>query len=394
MHDSSHAADAGILQGVRVLELGQVLAGPFAGAIFADLGAEVLKIERVEGGDDARRMGRDFRHGDAHTFHVFNRGKRSLALDLTSTEGQQAFERLVATVDILIHNLRPGVVGKLGIDGESLCARHPRLIYCEISAFGHVGPLCQSPGYEPLIQAYSGLSSTNGGPDDPPIRMGASVCDQGTGMWAAIGALSMLQRRHLTGRGGVVQASLLETAMVWNAQKADAYQNEGKLPEKHATGHPGLVPYESFDTADLPILICCGNDRLFAKLATLLGRADWIGDARYATNRARLQHKDALLAELIPILRTETRQTWRTRLDQAGVPCSPVHTIPEALEQPQLQALALIQPVPGEDFKLTGLPVSFDGQRPALRHGAPRLGQDNAAFGLPPAPAPRSDEQP
>ena len=373
----------GVLDGVRVLELGQVLAGPFAGAIFADLGAEVVKVERVDGGDDARRMGPAFRHGDALNFQVFNRGKQSVALDLKSADGLAAFERLAAEADIFIHNLRPGVPKALGIDGPSLCARHPRLIYCEISAFGSAGPMALRPGYEPLIQAFSGLSSTNGGPDDPPLRAGASVCDQGTGMWAVIGALAMLHRRQGTGRGGILSASLLETALVWNGQKADAYVNEGRLPDRHRSGHPGFVPYEAFDTADAPLLICCGNDRLFTKLAAELGRPDWPADERFATNRARLAHKAALMAELEPLLRQRPRAEWTARLEAAGVPCAPIHTVPEALEHPQVQALGVLQAVPGEDFRLTALPFSIDGERPALHAGAPRLGQQNALHGIP-----------
>ena len=373
----------GVLDGVRVLELGQVLAGPFAGAIFADLGAEVVKVERVDGGDDARRMGPAFRHGDALNFQVFNRGKQSVALDLKSADGLAAFERLAAEADIFIHNLRPGVPKALGIDGPSLCARHPRLIYCEISAFGSAGPMALRPGYEPLIQAFSGLSSTNGGPDDPPLRAGASVCDQGTGMWAVIGALAMLHRRQGTGRGGILSASLLETALVWNGQKADAYVNEGRLPDRHRSGHPGFVPYEAFDTADAPLLICCGNDRLFTKLAAELGRPDWPADERFATNRARLAHKAALMAELEPLLRQRPRAEWTARLEAAGVPCAPIHTVPEALEHPQVQALGVLQSVPGEDFRLTALPFTIDGERPALHAGAPRLGEHNALHGIP-----------
>ena len=373
----------GVLDGVRVLELGQVLAGPFAGAIFADLGAEVVKVERVDGGDDARRMGPAFRHGDALNFQVFNRGKQSVALDLKSAEGLAAFERLAAEADIFIHNLRPGVPKALGIDGPSLCARHPRLIYCEISAFGSAGPMALRPGYEPLIQAFSGLSSTNGGPDDPPLRAGASVCDQGTGMWAVIGALAMLHRRQNTGGGGILSASLLETALVWNGQKADAFVNEGRLPDRHRSGHPGFVPYEAFDTADAPLLICCGNDRLFTKLAAELGRPDWPADERFATNRARLAHKAALMAELEPLLRQRPRAEWTARLEAAGVPCAPIHTVPEALAHPQVQALGVLQAVPGEDFRLTALPFTIDGERPALHAGAPRLGQHNALHGIP-----------
>ena len=289
----------GPLHGLRVIELGQILAGPFAGAIFADLGAEVLKIERVDGGDDGRRMGPVFRGGDALSFHLFNRGKKSLALNLKSEAGLAAFEQLVASADILIHNLRPGVTQDMGIDGPSLCQRHPRLIYGEISAFGHTGPMQSRPGYEPLLQAFSGLSSTNGGPDDPPMRLGASVVDQGTGMWVVIGTLAMLQQRHHTGRGGVLHSSLLETALTWNAQKSEALIHEGREPMRHASGHSGFVPYEAFETLDGPLLICCGNDRLFAKLAEVVGQAPWAEDVRFATNRARISHKDLLLQNLL-----------------------------------------------------------------------------------------------
>lgn len=377
------SAAAAPLAGVRVVELGQVLAGPFAGAILADLGAEVIKVERIEGGDDARRMGMAFRHDDALVFHIFNRGKRSVALDLRSEAGRASLEQLLAQADICIHNLRPDVPRALGIDGPALCARHPRLIYGEISAFGHLGPMAMRPGYEPLVQAFSGLSSTNGGPDDPPLRSGASVCDQGSGMWLVIGVLAMLHQRAQTGRGGLLQTSLLETALVWNGQKSDAYLNEGRLPERHRSGHPGFVPYEAFDTADGPLLICCGNDRLFAKLAEAVDRRHWLDDARFVTNRARLANKAAMLAELAPLLKMRRRAEWVERLEAAGVPCAPINGVPEALNDPQVQALGLLAQVPGEDFRLTASPLSFDGQRPAIAAPAPRLGEHNAHYGLP-----------
>jgi formyl-CoA transferase len=339
--DTSTSPHPGPLNGLRVIELGQILAGPFAGAIFADLGAEVLKIERVDGGDDGRRMGPVFRGGDALNFHLFNRGKKSLALDLKSETGLAAFEQLVASADILIHNLRPGVTEDMGIDGPSLCQRHPRLIYGEISAFGHTGPMKLRPGYEPLLQAFSGLSSTNGGPDDPPMRLGASVVDQGTGMWVVIGTLAMLQQRHRTGRGGVLHSSLLETALTWNAQKSEALIHEGREPMRHASGHSGFVPYEAFDTLDGPLLICCGNDRLFAKLAQVVGHAHWAADERFATNRARIAHKETLLHELRAAMRTQSRAHWQDRFLAVGVPCSPVHTVAEALAQEQARAFPI-----------------------------------------------------
>ena len=204
-------------------------------------------------------------------------------------------------------------------------------------------------------------------------------------MWAVIGALSLLQQRHRTGRGGLVQASLLETALVWNAQRADAFALTGEMPPRHASGHPSLVPYEAFDAADGPLLICCGNDRLFAKLAQELGQAHWSADPRFATNRARLANKAALFEQLCPLLRAGPRDRWIERFEAVGVPCSPILTVPEVLRQPQVQAMGLSQPVAGDDFALTGLPLSFDGVRPAIRRGAPRLGADNGAYGMPPA---------
>jgi formyl-CoA transferase len=366
------------LAGLTVVELGQVLAGPFAGAIFADLGAEVIKIERPEVGDDARQMGPPFRDGDSLAFQVFNRGKQSVVVDLKTPQGLAALDAIVAGADILVHNLRPGVPESLGLDGATLCARHPRLIYCGMSAFGHTGPLAQRPGYEPLLQAWSGLSSINGEPDGPPIRSGASICDQGTGMWIVIGALSLLHRRTLTGRGGVVQGSLAETALAWIAQKGDAFANEGKLPERHASGHPSFVPYEAFDGSDGPFLLCVGNDRLFVKFAQVLGRPDWPADARFRSNRDRLVNKAELLGQIRAVLRTRPRADWMAALEAAGVPCAPIHSVPEALAQPQVAALGIVQAVPGTDFALTGLPLSFDGERPAIRGPAPALGADTA----------------
>lgn len=365
---------SGILAGLRVIELGQVLAGPFAGAILADLGAEVTKIEKPEGGDDARQMGRPFRHGDALLFHDFNRGKGSITLDLKSPGGIEALHALLQDADILLHNLRAGVPEALGIGAEAVCARHPRLIYCAISAFGEFGPLRDRPGYEPLLQAYCGLSSITGAPDGPPVRMGASVVDQGTGMWTVIGALAALRRRELTGRGGVVTTSLFETAVLWAGQKLSEYVNEGRAPQRHASGHPAFVPYQAFDTADGPLLVCCGNDRLFQKFCAQLGRPEWPENPRFARNRARLDHQDELLPMIAEVLAGRPRAEWLARLAGAGVPCAPINSIAELAEDEQLTASGLLQPVPGEDFSLVAMPVSFDGERPRIARGAPRLG--------------------
>jgi crotonobetainyl-CoA:carnitine CoA-transferase CaiB-like acyl-CoA transferase len=365
-----------VLDGVVVVEVGQILSAPYAAAIFSDLGAEVVKVERP-GGDDGRSMGPAFRNGDSMNFHIFNRGKKSVQLDLRAEEGRRHFDSLLARCDILIHNLRPGVPDDLGMSGEALCKQYPRLVYCEISAFGHAGPMSRKPGYEPLAQAYGGLMTINGGPDDPPSRMGASVCDQGAGMWAVIGSLSLLRQRDRTGTGGIVQTSLFETALGWAVQRTDAYRNQGVLLDKHASGHPNLVPYQSFDAADGAFLICAGNDRLFARLATALGHAEWLADSRFITNRERLMHRTELIGLIQPILLEKSRAHWISQLEAVGVPCSPIHTIPEVVALPQTEALGMVSTVPGEDYSLTCLPLTINGERPRVRRGPPRLGEHN-----------------
>jgi formyl-CoA transferase len=256
---------------------------------------------------------------------------------------------------------------------ESVTALHPRLIYCAMGAFGHKGPLAHRPGYEPLFQAFAGLSSITGEPGGPPVRMGASVVDQRTGMWTVIGALAALQQRARTGRGCVVNTSLFETAIMWAGQKISAYVNLGQAPVRHASGHPNFVPYQAFDTADGPLLVCCGNDRLFRKFADVVQRPDWPADPRFATNRLRLANKAALLPEIEGALLRHPRAALAEALIAAGVPCSPVNSIAEVLAEPQTAAMQMLQPVPGEDFSLVAMPLSFDGERPKIRHGAPRL---------------------
>jgi formyl-CoA transferase len=196
-------------------------------------------------------------------------------------------------------------------------------------------------------------------------------------MWAVIGVLSMLEKRRHTDRGGVVNASLLETALVWNGQHSEAYLNQQQLPVRHASGHPNFVPYEAFDTRDGPLLICCGNDRLFAKLCAVLGQTQWPSDPRFVSNRQRIENKAALFELLRPILLTQSRLHWEVAFEAEGVPCSPIHSLPEALAHPQVAALGMRQAVAGEDFSLTGLPLSFDGVRPAISSAAPVLGANN-----------------
>ncbi|MEO3387921.1 CoA transferase [Mesorhizobium sp. CAU 1741] len=365
-----------LLEGVKVIELGQNLAGPFAGEILADLGATVVKVEKPEGGDDARRWGPPVSDDASAAFHAMNRNKLSVVLDLTIAEDRQKLERLIAESDMLIHNLRPGVMHRLGLGPAETTARHPRLIYCDMGAFGHVGPLKDRPGYEPLMQAFSGLISANGHPDGPPARLGASVVDLGTGMWTVIGALAALFRRGTTGTGCVINTSLFETALLWCGFHLVTYMTGGGLPVRHGTGHPLLVPYQAFETANGPLVIAAGNDRLFKRLAEVLGHPEWGTDPRFLTNEDRSRNRDVLLPMVAEAVAGCTKEDLSERLEAAGMPCAPIHTVDEVLAHPQTQALEILQQAPGMDLRLVGMPISFDGERPAHRKNAPALGED------------------
>jgi crotonobetainyl-CoA:carnitine CoA-transferase CaiB-like acyl-CoA transferase len=373
------------LDGIRVVEIGQNIAGPHASAILASLGADVLKVERPEGGDDARGWGPPFWRGMATTFHAMNRDKRAITLDLKDPAAIAWLKAYLADADVLVQNLRPGVMDELGLDAGTLLALNPRLVYCSLWAFGHTGPMQRQPGYEPMIQAFAGMFSVNGTEDGPPARVGMQVLDLGTGVWAALGCIAALFRRHSTGRGGVVDTSLLETAIGWLGVIFTGFNATGQQPPRHRSGNPKVVVFQSFDTLDGEIVVAAANDRLFAKLCAELGHPEWSKDPRFATNALRVEHKAAIIPAMQAIFSTRPTPEWLSRLEAIGVPCAPIHDLKQAAEQPQTQALGIFQEVPGADLKVVGLPVSFDGERPPVRSRAPELGQDNERYGLPPA---------
>ncbi|MDW8315652.1 MAG: CoA transferase [Rhodovarius sp.] len=367
------------LEGVRVIEIGQALAAPLAGVIMADLGADVIKVEKPDGGDDARGWGPPF-GPDGQTslyFYGQNRSKRSVTLDLKRAEDVEALHRLCASADILIQNLRPGVVEELGIGPDAMRARHPRLIYCSIWAFGDRGPMKMRPGFDPLLQAYGGMMSVTGQPDAPPTFCGASINDKATGLFIVIGALAALRRRDVTGQGAIVDASLFETAAFWVEGQINQFLATGEVPRRHGTGAAVIVPYQLFDTADHPLVLAAGNDRLWAKAAAVLGHPEWAEDPRFARGADRVRHR----AELIPLIAAEFRKrprdAWIAALEAAGVPCAPVHDIAEVANCPQMAAMGLIQDMPAGTPRLVGLPLSIDRQRPAPSRPAPRLGEHN-----------------
>jgi crotonobetainyl-CoA:carnitine CoA-transferase CaiB-like acyl-CoA transferase len=367
------------LTGITVVEVGQNLAGPYAAEVLAHLGADVVKIERPEG-DDARGWGPPFWKGVSPGFLAVNANKRAVTVDLKDAEAAGRLVEWIGKADVLIQNLRPGSLDALGLGPEALLARYPRLIYCSVWAFGRVGPLARRPGYEPILQAFSGLMMMNTDEGEPPRRIGTSILDFGTGMWAALGALAGLVNRARTGRGCVVDASLLETALAWLKGHIASFNASGNVPERHRTGSGRLIPFQDFETKTGPIIIAAGNDRLFARLADVLGHPEWGTDPRYATNAARFAHKAELLGQIAAILLTRSKGEWIDRLEAAGVPCGPIHGLPEILAQEQTAALGMIQPVPGDEISLVGLPLSFDGERPTIRLAPPKIGEHNSDF--------------
>jgi crotonobetainyl-CoA:carnitine CoA-transferase CaiB-like acyl-CoA transferase len=365
------------LIGITVVELGQNLAGPYAAEVLAHLGADVVKIERPEG-DDARGWGPPFWKGVSPGFLAVNANKRSITVDLKDAQQVARLMTLIGEADVLVQNLRPGSLDALGLGPDALVARFPRLVYCSVWAFGRTGPLALKPGYEPILQAFSGLMMMNTGEGEPPRRIGTSILDFGTGMWAAIGALAGLVNRARTGRGCVVDASLLETALAWLKGHIASFNVSGNVPERHRTGSGRLIPFQDFETKTGPVIIAAGNDRLFARLAEALGHPEWNADPRYATNAGRYAHKAELLGEIQAALLTRTKGEWIDRLEAAGIPCAPIHGLPDILAQEQTVALGMIQPVPGDEISLVGLPLSFDGERPAIRRAPPGIGEHNA----------------
>jgi crotonobetainyl-CoA:carnitine CoA-transferase CaiB-like acyl-CoA transferase len=375
------------LAGIRVVEIGQNLAGPYAAEILARLGADVIKVERPGAGDDARGWGPPFPGGAGSSFHAVNAGKRSIAVDLKDPAEVAWLRGFAAAADVVVENLRAGVLDELGLGAGVLRADNPRLIYCAVSAFGPTGPLRRRPGYEPMIQAFAGLMLVSGEEGGPPVRVGVPMLDYGTGMWAAIGVLAALAQRQRTGAGCTVDAALFETALAWMGGHVPSLQLAGEMPPRHLTGSPKLVPFQAFETKTGPIVIAAGNDRLFAALARALERPDWAQDPRFRDNAGRFAHKAVLLADIEAITRTRTKGEWLDRLEQAGVPCAPIHTLPEALAQPQTQAAEIIQRLPGLDLDLVGLPLRFDGVRPPLPGPSPRVGEhDPELRGRPPRP--------
>lgn len=354
------------LAGITVVDVTASLAGPTCTQLLGAFGADVVKIEPPEG-DHAREWGPPFVDGDGALFFAANAGKRSLVLDLRKDAG--LLRELVDAADVLVVSLRPGLADARGLGADEVTARNPRLVYCTIGSYGRSGPLSNRPGYDPLMQAATGIMSVTGEPDGPPVRVGVSLIDFATGQWAAIGILAALLEREHDGRGRVVDTSLYETALSLLAGQLAGYAATGEEPKRFGSAFALISPYEVFETADAPLMIVAGSDALWVRLREALGVPD---DERFRTNPDRVRNRASLVEVLSDVLRTRTAAEWEALLTEAGVPVSPVRNVAEAFAHEQTRALGIFQQLGGGTTVMP--PVSFDGERLPYASPPPKLG--------------------
>ena len=369
------------LTGIRVLDVTTSIAGPYCAQILAALGADVIKVERPDTGDDSRAWGPPFWNGEGTMFLSANAGKRSLGLSLRNPDGREALLRLAERSDVFLQSLRPGHAEELGLGPEAVRARNRGVVYCTVGAYGRVGPLSREPGYDALMQAAGGLISVTGEPGRPGVRVGASLIDQGTGMWAALGVLAALLERERTGEGREVDVSLYETALAYIGYHLAGYLADGTVPAGEGTRFPMVAPYQVYPTQDGELMIAGGNDRLFARICDVLGMPALTDDPRFRTNPDRVANRDELGRLLEARLRTNTTAHWHERLTAAGVPAAPVADVADIVAAPQTEALGMLQPLPHPavpDLRLPALPLSFDHERAVHRSPPPAVGQHTA----------------
>jgi crotonobetainyl-CoA:carnitine CoA-transferase CaiB-like acyl-CoA transferase len=363
------------LRGVTVVEIGHTVAAPYAGLILAQLGADVVKVENPGTGDYTRAMP-PYRGDVSAVYQALNRDKRGVVIDLKNKAEAEALRAfIVQRADVVLHNLKFGAIDLLGFGAGALTTLKPSLIFCNVGAFGHAGPLRERPGYDPLMQAYSGLMSIMGEDGRDPVRVGVSITDMAAGLWAVVGIQAALIERTRTGRGGVVDTSLYETALAWLTVQFASYLASGVLPKREGSGLAQMAPYQAFATADSHVMVAAGNDNNFRKLCAALNRPDLLADPRFTTNKDRVANRPTLIPILAGIFATETTATWLVRLDSADVPCSPINTLDQVVEDPQTVALDMFQESPDGQARVLGVPLSFEGQRPPFVRDAPTFGE-------------------
>ncbi len=377
------------LAGIRVLELARILAGPWAGQTLADLGADVIKVERKGAGDDTRMWGPPFVEGadgkpiGAAYFHSANRGKRSIEVDFETEEGQRIVKKLAAKSDILIENFKVGGLAKFGLDYKSLKDECPRLIYCSVTGFGQDGPYAKRAGYDLMAQGMGGFMDLTGMPDGPPTRVGVAISDVFTGCYSVIGILSALHARETTGKGGYVDTALVDSTVGVLANQALNYLVSGEPPKRIGNSHPNIVPYQEFPTADGHIIIATGNDNQYVKLCNVLGAPELAAEPAYKDNIGRLKHRNDLVPKLSALTKRMKRDDLLAKLEEQKVPAGPINTLEQVFNDPQVKFRGMKLDLPSKEAKggtIPGVrtPIVIDGWRAASERPAPLLGEHTA----------------
>jgi formyl-CoA transferase len=382
------------LDGIKVLDLSRVLAGPWCTQLLADLGADVVKIERPGNGDDTRLWGPPW-HGEgegrvAAYFLSCNRGKKSAAIDFARAEGAALVQRFARQADVVVENFKVGGLEKFGLDARSLRAANPRLVYASITGFGQDGPYAERAGYDYIIQGMGGLMSITGRPDGEPgggpMRVGVAVVDLFTGLYTAVAILAALYRREKSGEGAHVDMALFDTQLAMLANQASNALVSGKDPPRQGNTHPNIVPYQPFDAADQPIIIAIGNDRQFARLAEICGHPEWTADDRFRTNEARVANRETMVSLVGAAIRLKPAAEWLDQLESAGIPAGPINRVTQALNDVQAVHRAMVRNIAG--MPLVGSPMRLDGERADSALPPPALGEHTddvlAALGLSP----------
>jgi crotonobetainyl-CoA:carnitine CoA-transferase CaiB-like acyl-CoA transferase len=367
---------------VRVLDLSRNLAGPYCTMLLGDLGADIIKVESLEVGDDTRDWRPPAWNGESAAFLACNRNKRSITIDLDTEAGQQLVRRLAAKTDVIVSSFRPGSLAKRGLDYDSLRQDNESLVYCSISAYGSKGPKKDAPGYDPVLQAETGMMSMTGHPDGPPVRLGVGAIDLSTGMWAAVGIQAALSNRTRTGLGALVEVSLYETAAWLLSYHLEGYLATGTSPQRQGNGTPFVAPYDVFKTADGDLMVTAGNDRHFISLCRVLDLNDLPKDPGYTHNADRVAHRIALHELLEERFVGRPAAEWEVLLGQETIPCSRVRSVADLANDPQLAALGMLVNMPHPDIpdlRVVDIPLIIDGERATHRLPPPRLGEQTAA---------------
>ncbi|HEY5223936.1 MAG TPA: CaiB/BaiF CoA-transferase family protein [Microbacteriaceae bacterium] len=379
VHDTPAAgAPTGALQDLLVVDLTRILSGPFATMTLADLGADVIKIEQPGTGDDTRQWGPPFQGDQAAYFLAVNRNKRSLAVDLKSSKGREVVWKLAMRADVVVENFRPGTAARLGFGFDELSQANPGLVYASISGYGQTGPDAARAGYDAIAQARSGIMSVTGESDGPPVRVGVSSADLAAGMWATIGILAALHEKQRTGHGQWVDISLLDGSVAWLTYVSSGYFANGNVPQRYGSAHPTIAPYQAFASSDGYVMVAVGNDGLWNRFTSAIGRNDLASDERFLTNALRVGNRAVLIPLLEQILVTRTTGEWVDALNEFGVPVGPIQTVDQALADPQVLSRGMVaemqHPTAGT-INAVNCPIRLTRTPAAVKSAPPLLGQ-------------------